>query len=211
MDKNRWLGRDCWCRSYNRLAQLKLFVRRKHAGHNHCNSYEPNWQLFRESEDRYKARRRTYANRFVRQDVSPSECQPCHLHTANTVIQTSPSNNIPSTYPIVAAAIDCSSQQIAEAEKRRLINKERTPIGARDPFSRYLNPRSSRQAADSAAERGWHDALIDRFGTGPIYAVIVEEMDAALQDVATKAELTRRGAGIISILEELVRRGIRLT
>jgi hypothetical protein len=39
----------------------------------------------------------------------------------------------------------------------------------------------------------------------------VEEMDAALQDVATKAELTRRGAGIISILEELVRRGIRLT
>jgi hypothetical protein len=123
-----------------------------------------------------------------------------HLHTANTVIQTSPSNNIPSTYPIVAAAIDCSSQ-IAEPEKRGLINKART----------YLNPRSSRQAADSTAERSWHNALIDRFGTGPIYAVIVEEMDAALQDVATKAELTWRGAGIISILEELVRRGIRLT
>jgi hypothetical protein len=143
--------------------------------------------------------------------LSPSECQPRHLHTDNTVIQTSPSNNIPSTYPIVAAAIDCSSQQIAEAEKRRLINKARTPIGAPDPFSPYLNSRSSRQAADSAAERSWHNALIDRFGTEPIYAVIVEEMDAALQEAATKAELKRRGAGIISILEELVRRGIRLT
>jgi hypothetical protein len=198
-------------RAGNRLAQLKLFVRRKHAGHNHCNSYLPNWQLFRENEDRYKTGRREHANRFNRQKLSPSECQPRHLHTDNTVIQTSPSNNIPSTYPIVAAAIDCSSQQIAEAEKRLLINKARTPIGARDPFSPYLNLRSSRQAADSAAERSWHNALIDRFGTGPIYAVIVEEMDAALQDVATKAELKRRGAGIISILEEMVRRGIRLT
>jgi len=194
-------------RAGNRLAQLKLFVRRKHAGHNHCNSYQPNWQFFRDSEDRYKSRRSEHAKRFTRQKLSPSECQPCHLHTANTVIQTSPINNIQSTYPN-AAAVDRIGPA-AKTEKERLTSEAKMHI-ALDRKLRYLGPPRRQEAAETSAERRWNNALIDRFGTGPIYAVIVEEMDVAMQEAATKAELKQRGEGIVCILKQIADRGIRL-
>ena len=194
-------------RAGNRLAQLKLFVRRKHAGHNHCNSYQPNWPLFRECEDRYKLRRKEHANRFNRQKLSPSECQPRHLQTDNTVIQTSPSNNIPSTYPIVAAATEFANVRRAASEEGGLRSKERDFNGG---IVRPLlpGPPSSRQAAEIAAERRWNKELLDHFIATPYFATIVEQLDAKLQGAATDAEMGRRGAGLACILRELARRGL---
>jgi hypothetical protein len=194
-------------RAGNRLVELKLFVRRKHAGHNHCNSYLPNWQFFRESEDRYKIRRKEHASRFARQKMSHSECQPSHLDTDNPVTQTSPKNNIQLTYPAAVAVAD-ANRQPAEREKGRLSNMAKFTT-AFDKKLRYLGPSSSRDAAESSAERRWNNALFDRFGTGPAYAVIVEALDVALQEAATCAELKRRGAGITCILETLTGRGIQ--
>jgi hypothetical protein len=194
-------------RAGNRLTQLKLFLRRKHAGHNHCNSYEPNWQLFRENEDRYKSRRREHANRFARQKLSRLECQPCHLNTANTGIQTSLNNNIQSTYPTFAAAAH-EAKPGTKTKEKRLSNGAPMPI-ASDRNFRYRDPMPL-EAANISAERRWNNALIDQFGTGPVYAVIIEEMDVALQDAATKAELKQRGAGITCILQQIAYRGVRL-
>lgn len=193
-------------RAGNRLVELKLFVRRKHAGQNHCNSYLPNWQFFRESEDRYKIRRKEHASRFARQKLSHSECQPSHLDTDNPVTQTSPKNNIQLTYPVAAAVADANPQP-AEREKGRLGNMAKFTT-AFDEKLRYLGPSSSREAAENSAERRWNNALIDRFGTGPAYAVIVEAVDQELQDAATAAELKRRGAGVDHILRELALRNV---
>src|SRR5467141_3564673 len=65
-------------RAGNRLASLKLFSKRRHAGNNHCNHYQPNWEMFREFERAYKQRRSEYARRFEHPTLSPSECQPRH-------------------------------------------------------------------------------------------------------------------------------------
>lgn len=195
-------------RAGNRLVELKLFVRRKHAGHNHCNSYLPNWQLFREAEDRYKLRRRERAARFARPNVSPSECQPCHLTAANSVTQTSPKNNIQSTYPDVAAAAQFANVRRAASKEGGLRNKERD-FDSGIVRSWLPGPPSSRQAAEIAAERRWNKELLDHFIAKPYFATIVEQLDAKLQGAATDAEMGRRGAGLACILQELARRGLK--
>jgi hypothetical protein len=91
-----------------------------------------------------------------------------------------------------------------------LLGNEARRSTAFDGKLRYLGIASPHEAAEISAERRWNNALINRFGTGPVYAVIIEEMDDALQDAATKAELKQRGAGIVCILQQMAYRGILL-
>src|SRR5260370_21518931 len=63
-------------RAGNRLASLKLFSKRRHAGNNHCNHYQPNCEMLRERDTAYKQRRREHAKRFQRPQFSPSQPQP---------------------------------------------------------------------------------------------------------------------------------------
>jgi hypothetical protein len=194
-------------RAGNRLVAHKLFIRRRHAGNNHCNSYHPNWEMVRELERQFKDRRKQWAQRFERTKLSPSERQPCRSRDDNAVTQTSLMNNIQLTY--VAAAADSSNQQRAESNEVRVRNKEKASIRVDNALSPYLGPPSSRQAAEISAQRRWNNDLLDQFRSTPAYAVIVEALDAPLQDAATKAELKRRGAGITSILQGLALRGIQ--
>lgn len=165
--------------------------------------------MFRQRELAYSQRRKDYSKRFERPKLSPSERQTCHSSDDKAVTQTSPTNNIQSTYSAVAAAV-ASNEQRAASEEATLRNRARTSIGLVKGLPRYLGPASSQEVAEISAERRWNNALIDRFGTGPAYAVLVEALDATLQDAATKAETTRSGAGIVCILQEVARRGIRL-
>jgi len=77
-----------------------------------------------------------------------------------------------------------------------------------DSKLRYVGPASSQEVAEIAAERRWNNGLFNRFGTGPVYETIVEEMDDALQHEATAAEMKRRGAGVDYIVQKLVDRGL---
>jgi len=193
-------------RAGNKLVHLRLFIRRKHAGHNHCNSYLPNWEFFRESEERFKIRRRERANRFTRPKVSRSECQPCHSSGASLVTQTSPTNNIQSTYPI-AAADDGPNRQTVEGKQSGLADG-RKPLALLGHTVRFSSLRRSEEAATSAAERRWNNELINRYGREPIYAAIVEALDGALQAAATRAEMKKPGTGADAIMQELLRRGV---
>jgi hypothetical protein len=193
-------------RAGNRLASLKLFSKRRHAGNNHCNHYQPNWEMFRERESAYKERRSEYAKRFERPKLSPSECQPCHSGDDNPVTQTSSNNNIPLTSPHRP-----SNQQRGSGDRAGPGNERKVGPGSwfSNPGAQGLRPScSSQQAAEAAAMRRWNGDLLDRFRSTPVYAVIVDALDQELQNAATEAELKRRGAGVDHILRELALRNV---
>ena len=193
-------------RAGNRLVSQKMFVKRKHGGHNRCNHYEPNWEMFRDLERQYRDTRKQWSQRFELTKESPSERQPSHPGRDEPVTQTYPSNTFQSTY---VAAAKPSIQQRAEIEEIVLGNKGDRHIGGHRTRSLYLGPPSSQEAAEISAQKRWNDDLLRQFRSTPAYAVIVEVLDASMQDAATKSELKRRGAGIACIFRELVRRGIQ--
>jgi len=193
-------------RAGNRLASLKLFSKRRHAGNNHCNHYQPNWEMFRARERAYKERRSEYAKRFERPKLSPSECQPCHSGDDNPVTQTSSNNNIPLTSPHRP-----SNQQRGSGDRAGPGNERKVGPGSwfSNPGAQGFRPScSSQQAAEAAAMRRWNGDLLDRFRSTPVYAVIVDALDEELQNAATEAELKRRGAGVGRILRELAVRNV---
>lgn len=213
-------------RAGNRLVEVGLFRKRKHAGHRHCNSYEPNWEAFRELERRYRLRRKEWAARFERPNPSPSQCQPCHSEndslgsptcqagqgqhdndviqtsSINSIEQTGPTNNIPSTLPT-----DARNEQLPRRNRSRLCNESSAEdVVSSDPWSN--RPIPALAVAQAAADRRWNRDLLSRFGSTPAYAVIVDAMDISMQVAATEAELKRRGGGMAYIVEELLARGL---
>lgn len=213
-------------RAGHRLVEVKFFRKRKHAGTHHCNSYEPNWEVFRELERIYKLRRKQWAGRFERPTLSPSECQPCHSQndnqvsstcqvghgqSDNDVIQTSsnnsiegtcPTNHIPSTLPL-----DARNEHLSRGNRGRLGNEG----SAQDVSYPNLGRERSISAyavAQAAADRKWNSDLLLKFGSTPTYAVIVDAMDLPMQVATTEAEMKRRGGGLAYIVEELLARGV---
>lgn len=209
-------------RAGNRLIEARLFRKRKHAGNRHCNSYEPNWEAFRELERRYKLRRKEWAARFERPSLSPSQCQPCHSQndsqgsstcqarhgqpdnsviqtsSINSIEQTGPTKNIPSTLPT-----DARNEHLQLGYSDRLGDEQSSRY---EPDSYRMN--SAGSVAEASATRRWNNDLLVEFRSTPTLAVIVDAMDLRMQDAATAAELKRRGGGRDYIVEELLVRGV---
>jgi hypothetical protein len=196
-----WLGksRRTVIRAVDRVVKLKFFRKIRHGGNNHCNSYEPQWDYYRAVELSYRRRRQDYANRFAKQDLSPSPGQRCHSSGDNIGTQTCLNNNIPLTY------------------QRRPSNRQQNGEGlgnasaissARAQNFVFLDPKSSKEVAKISAERRWNKELLDRFRHTSVYAAIVEALDLDLQEGATQAEVQRVGAGLKYILQELIGRSV---
>jgi hypothetical protein len=184
-------------RAVDHLVKLKFIKKLRHGGHNHCNKYEPNWAYFRELELTYKLRRKAHAERFARQKLSPSVCQPCHSLGVNVVTQTYPTNNIQLT---------CPSDSPKKAESslgQRGLGNGSSYNAARAPLRPPREQSRSIEAAQAAAIRRWNADLLTQFGSKPIYGDMVEAIDTELQDAATEAEMKRAGGGMAWILKEL--------
>jgi hypothetical protein len=126
-----------------------------------------------------KRRRQEYANRFAQHEMSPSPGQPCHSAGDNIGTQTSPNNNIPSTY-----------QRRPSNRQHQLLNPE--GLGNGNPVSNtrasrsvFLDPKSSKEVVQISAERRWNKELLDRFRHTSLYATILEALDHDLQAAAT--------------------------
>jgi hypothetical protein len=205
----------------HRLVQLNLFRKRKHGGNNHCNSYEPVWEAFRELERVYKLRRKRWAGRFARTELSPSMCQPCHSETDsqvrskcqvghphadsvgtqtssfNQIEPTCPTNNISSTLPT-----GLHNKHRALGNGGRLCKEGFDPDASNR--SRGLErTNSARAAAEAAALRRWSDDLLAEFPLIAAYGAVVDAIDLPMQDTATAAEMKRRGGGLAYIVSEL--------
>ncbi|AWL93002.1 helix-turn-helix domain-containing protein [Bradyrhizobium ottawaense] len=212
-------------RAGNRLVEAKLFRKRKHAGNRHCNSYEPNWEAFREFEHQYQLRRKKWAARFERPNLSPSHCQPCHSQTDtfgsstcqsrhsqpdNDVIQTSSINSIegmePTNHISSTLQTDTRNEHLPRWNRSRLSDEGK----ASDAFGRHSGQRMSAAAAaaEGSATLRWNNDLLNEFRSTPTLALIVDAMDLPMQETATAAEMKQRGGGMAYIIEELVARGV---
>jgi hypothetical protein len=89
-------------RAITKLVKIDFFKMVTHGGINHCNSYQPNWALFRALEAQWKRRRREYANRFKPPEMSSSPGQNCPTEDGPAALQTC-SNNI---LPLISSATE---------------------------------------------------------------------------------------------------------
>jgi hypothetical protein len=192
-----------WSKCIDRVRLiLPLCLQRLRQRASNRNSYQPNWEYFRALEKAYKERRRQHANRYMKQDLSPSGCQESHSSDVNIGTQTCPTNTIPQTYK------PCPSNlQHSDLNGEGLGNKSTANTSARaHPTFRELP--SSKEAARYSAERRWNKNLLDRFRHTSMYATILEALDLDLQAAATQVEMERVGAGAPYILQELLKRKV---
>ncbi len=170
-------------RSLKRIEADRLFKRVRHGGHLNRNSYEPNWQRFRELEAVWSARMRS---RPVT-DLSPPAGQGCQLAPDKDVTQTCRSNLFKET---------CSGGLPKEG-----LGESRFRGASRQ--SGLLGQRSV-EVARTEAERRWFGALHQRFAALPItYAEVINAIDEPLRAAATEAEIQKRGARLPYLLRKL--------
>jgi DnaA N-terminal domain/Helix-turn-helix domain len=84
-------------RGVTKLVKINFFKMITHGGINNCNSYQPNWVVFRALEAHWKRQRREYANRFKGKEMSPLPGQYCPVDVGQIALQTYSNNIIPLT------------------------------------------------------------------------------------------------------------------
>jgi hypothetical protein len=94
------------------LVKIKFFRMITHGGNNHCNSYQPNWELFRAQEESWKRGRREHADRFAILEMSSSAGQSCPSGGGQSALQTY-SNNL------IQLTCSATEQVMASAEGQR--------------------------------------------------------------------------------------------
>jgi predicted transcriptional regulator len=169
-------------RANRKLEAAGLFRKTRHGGYSNRNSYEPNWARFAEFETAWRQKLKTRSQLRVSKE-SPTTGQPCHLPSDNPVTQTCNNNLSQQTYS--------SGHPIRARE-------------AEQGFAPWKAGNRSLDAARSAAERRWHDGLLEKFGHMSItYAQAVEAIDQEIREAATDAELKAHGAGLAYIVRRL--------
>jgi hypothetical protein len=187
-------------RSLLKLAKTRLFKVSRHGGHFNCNSYQPNWRLYRELEEVWKKRRVACSRNPRNQQLAPDPSQTCPLTTDRLVHQTNSNNLILPTSPKIPRTQERaeSSQGLGNGSQDCLAATAHRPRQHRDAGT------SSANAAMRAAEKRWNDDLMARFGSdASVYGAIVEGTTLQMQEEATKAELERRGAGLSYLIKAL--------
>jgi hypothetical protein len=84
-------------RGITKFAKLDFFRVAIHGGVRQCNSYQPNWPLFRAMETEWRRRRREYANRFKAPEMSGSSRQDCPVGEGQIALETYSNNILPLT------------------------------------------------------------------------------------------------------------------
>ena len=196
------ISRRTVIRALNRIERMRFVERNWHGGKFHRNSYNPNWARFREAEVVWNARQKTQHWNSDAPNVSPSECEKCHVAGVNNATQTLRTNQSSETS---AAATTSKGPQ-----RSRPLNVSRT-IGEKTFTNRIAagmaqSTIGSAEAALAAAERRWCGDLNRRYSRTPeIYAEVIAAIDPETQRAATEAEMRQRGAGMRFIHDQLKR------
>jgi hypothetical protein len=201
-------------RAVEKLVALGWVRKRRHGGHHHCNSYQPNWPVFRNLEQEFRERQREHSNRFDARRLSPlqchsspSECHPCHSEADKSDTQTSSSNNIQGTFPAATSPRRSPNHHRLSGNQVELGNEVGVTSTEDDAELRSSRLTRYGQLAHTAAIRRWNNDLLT-LRSLPSFAGIVEAIDPELERAATEAELERKGTGLQRILHELSRRGV---
>lgn len=178
------------------LIKQRFLIVVRHGGQNHCNSYQPNWPLFRKIEADWKSRRAEHSARFDRARLSSFNRQICPEEQDKSVQQTFPTNSIPLTSDTRQSADTVKAVPTKGAWQGSKISKMSV---------------SSSEAARDSAERRWATELQKRYiQSRELYAVIIEAIDEELKSAVTDAEQKKPGSGVSFVLRELQKRGVRV-
>lgn len=175
-------------RSTRALVGAGLFRIDRHGGYSNRNSYAPHWGRFEEIRRNWNEKLFAKSRASGRPALSPASRQHCHLERDGAVTQTCRTNLQNETY--VTTATEEGSRAIAQYAHPRLPQLS-TP---------------SHEAASTAAERRWFNALHRQFSVNPAaYGEVIALIDDEMRLAATEAELRLRGAGLPYILYRLRR------
>jgi len=208
------ISRRTVIRAVSKIEGCQFFRKRRHGGHLHRNSYEPNWPRFREIEAQWAARKKTRHWQTSSTDPSPCGTQTCHLGGDEAGTQTNKRNQFNQTK--VGRPTGKGHDSRHEAADGNPNDRRRySPLRRYGHAGGYHNTtsglQSARAAARVAAARRWNTDLLTRYRTSPdIFSLIVDAIDVELQEAATNAEMSCPGEGAVHITQELARRGISL-
>jgi predicted transcriptional regulator len=175
-------------RALKRLTAAGLFWIRRHGGYSNRNSYEPMWHRFEAIRNTWQARFSARSRSRAGRKVSPSMCQPEAKTPDAGVTQTYCKDNL-----LNATYLGRPTEGMGTTPSAP------NPPAPRNPFS----PAPS-EAARTAAERRWSEALRIHFVSDPVaYGEAIHRIDQDLRLAATEAELRRRGQGLLTILRRL--------
>lgn len=200
-------------RAVERLEKVRFLTRTRHGGHFNRNAYQPNWSQFRSIESHWSARRKT---RHWGQNLSPSNVTTAsHLSSDTTGTQTNQINHSSETSPTAGAIPERSSGRFKPGSGLPTCKAKSEPRQARSTGQpRRFSPAvftDPAAAARFAAERRWNSQLTARLRDRPeLFEQAIDAIDQQLQDRATEAEMTRKGTGLPYILDQLIKRGLRL-
>lgn len=187
-------------RSVERLAELGHIHRTRHGGKSQRNSYQPDWQHFREIDLGWKL---AMSGKPSVVTVSAHRTrQSCHFGDDKSVTQTLPINQ--SVEPVVAAQTSPTRRPPRFLPRSNGSAMGRMVQGSRPPYSSMKKPLSSAEAAIIAAERRISATLSNRMGADvDRHADVLAAIDRTLMDAAVEAELKRPGSGIDHLLSGL--------
>ncbi|MBS0247559.1 MAG: helix-turn-helix domain-containing protein [Proteobacteria bacterium] len=200
-------------RAVERLETIRFLTRTRHGGHFNRNAYQPNWAQFRSIESHWSARRKT---RHWGQNLSPSNVTPAsHLSSDTTGTQTIQFNHSSETSPTAGAIPERSGNRFKQESglptciaRSELRQPRSTGQPRRFSPAVFTDPAA---AARLAAERRWNSQLTARLRDRPeLFEQAIDAIDQQLQGRATEAEMTRKGTGLPYILDQLIKRGLRL-
>jgi hypothetical protein len=199
-------------RAVERLVRARFFVKARHGGHFHRNSYEPHWALFRQLEVQWKLRQ---ATRHWAQEMSPSTVPKlCHVvgdesGTQTNLINKSKETCLQQEVPTSPVSVGAESGK-GNSRKELSDHLYRShDLRLRSSAAPLFN--GSNAAARSAAERRWNGALMKRLiGEPELYAKAIDAIDQSMQDAATEAEMRSRGSGMRHLIEQLAKKGTPL-
>lgn len=194
------VNRSTVIRAAKRLVALGLLAKDRHGGLGHRNSYQPNWQRYRQLEEQWSARRRALSRNPVAAKMPPLGCRSSHLAGGEAATQTCSMNQSKET--CFVGKTTSTATVLANADQQQgLPNKEKAKPPA--PLRRLPNLRSGAIARE-AAQRRWDGDLLRTLSADPgVYAIAIEAIDNDIAEEATDAELRRRGAGCALVLERV--------
>lgn len=201
------IGRRTVIRASAALEKRGLLRKRRYGGYFHRNSYEFNWERFRDLNAAWEKHRESVRRKNAQENLSPCAGQAHHLESDTRTTQTCLSNQSKETYVAAQPQQHTRRDRIFEASKgtREVTRSSLSNSVANEWF--HVKTATSRDAARDAAERRWNEALMKQFLSAPdVFGGLMQEIDSELSRATTDAELQKRGSGIHFLLHELDRR-----
>jgi hypothetical protein len=196
----------------SQLCALGLFKKSSHGGYGHRASYSPQWQEYNRLMDAWQAKMKSKTTRANGVKTPPSDDGENGAETPSSTGRKHPfkgGENAPQTYSSNQSNKPTrpSSPPNSVAENVVPMRSARPSYGLRRGREGQ-SPSHSQVAREQAAKR-WNNDMMSRCGMA--YGKFVDWVSPEAGDMATDAEMRRRGAGAALLCEQMHAAGMTVS